>query len=228
MVSITSDGTYHMGVLTGTVTGEYQAGYLGIKARERNRLVRIEECKKRIAEIEENIALIQRECEILQQRKCRLEEEYKCLPDDTDMREALNSLMEQEREQEQLRIANRKLEEQLTAFLENIKNKKRAVLEIAEKLYLTCSYEVFFEAKNAAEGYDKALVGLKSDHEMLVHSVRYLKDRKQHLEDLDDDLDQIRYDIAEQERQIKRQQEERESILGQLALTDQGTSGYMC
>ena len=46
MVSITSDGTYHMGVLTGTVTGEYQAGYLGIKARERNRLVRIEECKK--------------------------------------------------------------------------------------------------------------------------------------------------------------------------------------
>ena len=66
-------------------------------ARERNRLVRIEECKKRIAEIEENIALIQRECEILQQRKCRLEEEYKCLPDDTDMREALNSLMEQER-----------------------------------------------------------------------------------------------------------------------------------
>lgn len=60
MVSITSDGTYHMGVLTGTVTGEYQAGYLGIKARERNRLVRIEECKKRIAEIEENIALIQR------------------------------------------------------------------------------------------------------------------------------------------------------------------------
>lgn len=220
MVSITSDGTYHMGVLTGTVTGEYQAGYLGVKARERNRLVKIEECKKRIAEIEENIALIQRECEILQQRKCRLEEEYKCLPDDTDMREALNSLMEQEREQEQLRIANRKLEEQLTAFLENIKNKKRAVLEIAEKLYLTCSYEVFFEAKNAAEGYDKALVGLKSDHEMLVHSVRYLKDRKQHLEDLDDDLDQIRYDIAEQERQIKRKQEERESILGQLALTD--------
>ena len=61
----------------------------------------------------------------------------------------------------------------------------------------------FLKAKNAAEGYDKALIGLKSDHEMLVHSVRYLKDRKQHLEDLDDDLDQIRYDIAEQERQIK-------------------------
>ena len=40
MVSITSDGTYHMGVLTGTVW-EYQAGYLGIKARERNRLVRM-------------------------------------------------------------------------------------------------------------------------------------------------------------------------------------------
>ena len=61
----------------------------------------------------------------------------------------------------------------------------------------------YFEAKMQQKDMIKALVGLKSDHEMLVHSVRYLKDRKQHLEDLDDDLDQIRYDMRGQERQIK-------------------------
>lgn len=46
----------------------------------------------------------------------------------------------------------------MTAFLENIKNKKRAVLEIAEKLYLTCSYEVFFEAKMQQKGMIKHLL----------------------------------------------------------------------
>lgn len=44
-VSVSEDGSYHMGVLAGTVTGEYEAGYLGSKARERHRLAKIEECK---------------------------------------------------------------------------------------------------------------------------------------------------------------------------------------
>ena len=43
MQSIT--GTGGMGVLTGTITGEYKAGFIGTKARERNRLAKIEECK---------------------------------------------------------------------------------------------------------------------------------------------------------------------------------------
>ena len=44
--------------------------------------------------------------------------------------------------------------------------------------------------------------------------------RKVHLEDLDLDMDQIRYDIRETEKQISSKQEERTSILEQLALTD--------
>ena len=41
-----------------------------------------------------------------------------------------------------------------------------------------------------------------------------------HLDDLDFDMEQIRYDIREQEKQIRRKEEERKSILEQLALTD--------
>lgn len=223
MVSVSADGSYHVGVLAGTVTGEYQAGYLGTKARERHRLAKIEECKSRIAELEERITGLVHENEFLSQRKACLKEEYDRLPDDTDMRAALRMLLEQERKQELLSSENLQLEEQLTALLNEIKEKKKIALEIAEKLYLTCSYEVFHSAKAAAEDYDKDLVELKSVHEMLVRSVSYLKERREDLEDLDYDQEQIRYDIGENERQIRRKQKEIESILEQLALTDYET-----
>lgn len=219
-ISVATNGTYHIGVLTGTVTGEYQAGYLGRKARERHRQAKIEECKNRITELEANILSVESECEILLQRKNTVKEEYDRLPDDTDMRIALNDLVEKEHEQELLRADSKKLDEQLTVLMDDIKNKRKTALEIAEKLYLTCSYEIFKEAKTAADEYDKALISLQSAHEMLTQSVFYLQERKRHLEDLDYDLDQIRYDIREQERQIRKKQEERESVLGQLTLTD--------
>ena len=65
--------------------------------------------------------------------------EYENLPDDKDMREALNLLLEQERLQAQIGAENEKLDEQLTILMDEIKDKRKAALEISEKLYLTCS-----------------------------------------------------------------------------------------
>lgn len=219
-VSVSEDGSYHMGVLAGTVTGEYEAGYLGSKARERHRLAKIEECKNLILVLEEKIAGLERERNNLSERKDRLKSEYDALPGDTDLREAMKLLLAEEQKYELLRSENEKTGEQLTAFLEEIKEKKKGAIEIAEKLYLNCTYETFQSAKSAAEEYDKNLVELKSAHEMILRSAAYLRERKVHLEDLDLDMDQIRYDIRETEKQISSKQEERTSILEQLALTD--------
>ena len=98
-------------------------------------------------------------------------------------------LLAEEQKYELLRSENEKTGEQLTAFLEEIKEKKKGAIEIAEKLYLNCTYETFQSAKSAAEEYDKNLVELKSAHEMILRSAAYLRERKVHLEDLD--LDKI-------------------------------------
>ena len=136
------------------------------------------------------------------------------------MREALNLLLEQERQHSQIRAENEKLDEQLTILMEEIKDKRKAALEISEKLYLTCSYDNFADAKEAAEEYDKALVRLAAVHELLIRSISYMKERRRHLEDLDYDMDQVRYDIRENEKLLDQKKAERKSILEQLALTD--------
>lgn len=127
-MSVSEDGSYHMGVLAGTVTGEYEAGYLGSKARERHRLAKIEECKNLILVLEEKIAGLERERNNLSERKDRLKSEYDALPGDTDLREAMKLLLAEEQKYELLRSENEKTGEQLAAFLEEIKEKKRVRL----------------------------------------------------------------------------------------------------
>ena len=69
-------------------------------------------------------------------------------------------------------------EEQIRELIENVKEKKKKALEIAESLYLTCSYDVFKEAKRAAEEYGRHLISLIAAHEMFLRSLEYLKEEE--------------------------------------------------
>ena len=219
-MTIQPDGTYRMGVLTGTVTGEYEPGFLGQKARERQRLAKIEDCKQKLCELEERIQQCEKEKQNLVERKNILAKEYENLPTDTDMREALLMLREQANELKLLKNENNRLEEELKQLIEVLKEKKKQVLVIAEALYLECSYSVFRDAKAAAEEYGKHLIRLKAVHEMMLTCMEYLSASKERLEDLDADMDQIRYDITSLQREIARKTEEKRSIEEQLSLTD--------
>ena len=151
IITIAEDGTYRMGVLAGTVTGEYEAGFLGTKARERHRQAKMEACRQRIAGLEEVLRQLEEMYRKLSERKVILRQEYENLPKDTDMREALQMMRAEERACEQIRRESDKLEERIRELIEILKEKKKKTLEIADSLYLTCSYEVFKEAKSAAE-----------------------------------------------------------------------------
>lgn len=219
-LAVAKDGTYCMGVLAGTVTGEYEAGFLGTKAREKRKLAKIEECKQKVQLLENKIVQLKTEEERLIQREEILKKEYEMFPKDTDMRVALQMLQTEERQEEQLRQESKKLEEQIFQFAESLKEKKKKALETAESLYLTCSYEVFKEAKLSAEEYGKQLIKLKAAHEMFLTSLEYLKERQLNLESLDADMDQVRYDMAEIKKTIRKRTEEQGSIEKQLQLTD--------
>ena len=47
VISVSPEGIYQMGVLCGTITGEHVAGFLGTRARERNRQEHIKACREK-------------------------------------------------------------------------------------------------------------------------------------------------------------------------------------
>ncbi len=65
-------------------------------------------------------------------------------------------LQAEERECEQLKRESDKLEYQIRELAEILKEKKKKALEIAEALYLTCSYDIFKEAKKSSRRIWKA------------------------------------------------------------------------
>ena len=110
----------------------------------------------------------------LSDRKVILRKEYENLPKDTDMREALRMLQAEERECEQLKRESDKLECQIRELVEILKEKKKKALEIAEALYLTCSYDIFKEGSNK----DELLLQIR-DLYSAIESIQSLKEDAQ-------------------------------------------------
>lgn len=220
VVSIRKDGSYQLGIINGTITGEYEAGLLGVRARERNRLAKIAECEKQIEELSGEISKLQEENERLETRKIVLQQEYNNLPDDKESRQTCQKMENIIREIERIEQEKRRLEEKISILRENLREKKEGAYEIAKKLYLDCTYPVFEQAASAADEYDRQLLQLSSAHEMYLRSSQTIRTLEDQLENLEADMEQIRYDISVAERALGKYQKEWESVCEQLKLTD--------
>lgn len=53
------------------------------------------------------------------------------------------------------------------------------------------------------------MISLIAAHEMYLRSLMYLRERKEHLEDLDADMEQIRYDLQEIQKKSGERQKNR-------------------
>lgn len=220
VTAVLPDGTYQIGVVTGTVTGQYEAGYLGSRARELNRQSRMAACRQRMAELRSAMDELQRKMLQLKERKSLLQTEYGKLPGDGDLRTAWRMLEEAERKVDQMKAEGLELEEKLSEARAQLQKMQGEALRISEKLYLSCNYETFLRADAAARHYGQCFFRLKSCHEIYIQMVRHLEELQERMEDLDGDMEQIRYDAGKAENVLKKEQAEYASVQAQLKLTD--------
>lgn len=220
MTAVHPDGSYQIGVVSGTVSGEHEAGFIGVQAREKNRQAKIASCRELLAENEQKQEVLRGEVAVLEQRISRLQEEYESLPEDTDMREAWKMLSEVRRTVERMREEGARLERELMEVGEALGELKRQAAEIARKLYLTCSYETFRRADEAASDYRQHFYQLRSGHELFLQIRAHMEELGERQEILDGEMDQIRYEAGGVKKELKKEQEEYDSILRQLELTD--------
>lgn len=220
MTAVRPDGSYQIGVVSGTISGQHEAGFIGVQAREKNRQAKIASCRELLAENEQRQETLRSEVAVLEQRISRLQEEYESLPEDTDMREAWKMLSEARRTVERMREEGARLERELMEVGEALKELKRQAAEIAQKLYLTCSYETFRRADEAASDYRQHFYQLRSGHELFLQIRAHMEELGERQEILDGEMDQIRYEAGSARRELKKEQEEYDSILRQLELTD--------
>lgn len=220
MMAVLPDGSYRMGVIAGTVSGNYTAQFMGARAREKARLARIEECRQNMEALQREMKEIEENAAALENRLQTLREEYEKLPADTDMRTAWKLLDEAVREYDRLKQEEKRLEEELKKLKEQIRTMKEEAFVLAKALYLDCTFTVFQQAFDSAAEYKDHLIRLNAAHEIYLHRVHSIAGLEDQMEQLDGDMDQIRYDITTAQRELNKRQEEHDSVQKQLLLTD--------
>ncbi len=217
---ISADGTWRNGLLAGTISGEYQAGFIGTKARERNRAEKIRGLQARIAELEQQITVLETEMESFRGRMSVLEAEYAGFPKEKPLREAQRACEEAEKLLSVQNALKRQLDEAVQALIQSLQEDRTQAAKLSERLGIYNSLECFENAADAAAAYQSDLHTLKLTHASYLDQTAALQQQQMQKDMLEEDLDQLRYDLGRVEQEKRRGEDRKASIEKQLALTD--------
>lgn len=217
---INQDGTYGMGILTGTVTGEYRSKYIGEKVRAAHRLQTIKELEEKIAAQSLITGELQGIIEEFDRRITVLEEEYYALPTDTDLRIACTDFTESQNEITRIAQNIIRLEEQIRQQQEKIKKIMTEASQIADKVYLPCRLDIFEKVRESMQEYQKLLYDLRITHSGYLQNLVSIRSLEETMDNYDADMDNIRYDLLMKKRSLEKDEMESVSIKEQLALTN--------
>lgn len=217
---IEEQGNYRVGILEGTITGEYRASYIGAKARERLRqeklaqlereerllLGQLEECAKRLQELGE--------------QEKRLRQEWDAYPAETDLRAAAKEYADKSYDLEQLNRHIAQLREQLRQSREELDEVQLRVREICSRCYLPARLDTFTQALEALGRYKDILTKVQVQHGQYRSGLSIIDGLEASLAETDLDLDTIRYELGKISMRLGDLEASLDSVRRQLELTD--------
>ena len=213
-------GNFQLGILSGTVTKEKKARYIGTTARQRYRQQKIEELTQKLQNIEGEIKSQQEQLQIIRQSTDQLNEERNVFPTDQDLSVAAKGLRGKEDELTRAFQVVEIIQEQLRKEEQHWKDIRIEVQQVCEKTYLPIRLDVFQNAKVDLRTYEKLFYKLQQVHEKYVNGVKMLQYYQDNLEHFQQDLDVIRYDWNQAKKKLKIKEQSLISIKEQLKLTD--------
>ena len=213
-------GMFWQGMLQGTISGTYQAKYIGGKAREAYKQKQIQIFMELLEQKKEQVDSLEEELDLLEQRKKTLETEFEALPKEEDVKLAVAELDRVEKE-------IYKQEKEIDAFKTEIKDILEQLTQIrveaagiCRKVYLKSDLSVFLEAKEELDNYKLEILKLENLHKEYLHLLEMYQTYENQLENIRMDMDELRYDLGRLERQVTMNQLEIVKYEEQLKLKD--------
>lgn len=213
-------GNYRIGVMEGTVTGEYRARYIGVRARERFRREKTAQLEQEELSLRGQLEECERRIQGLQAERAQLLLEWDGFPRDTDIREAAREYSARNYELEQLSRQISDHRELLRRVREELDEIQLRVREICSKCYLTARLDLFSGALEALGKYKELFTKIRVGHGQYRNGILYLHTLEDALEAVEQDLDTIRYELGRISRKKSDLEASLHSVREQLKLTD--------
>lgn len=206
--AIAEDGTYRIGIVTGTITGTYTAKYIGANAREQFRKEMVEKLTRKLAqEKEEETVLLESQ----NKKKAQLEklsQEQARFPKDVDLRVAIKALEDVRHALDRSQAEVKQQEEKEQQEAKNLKDIRTQAQELADKVHLVPNLDIFKEALEDSRQYQQAFHNLQMSHNKYQNSYQNLQTFSEQLENVQQDLEELLGDLnmlKNAEKQLKAQ-----------------------
>ncbi len=219
-VWIDTEGNYKLGILEGTVTKEYQAHFIGVRARERFRREKTESLRQTCMQLKAEAEGVEAKYRETKERMEILRKEWEAFPGDKDLKVAAKELADREF---LLELKNKRLWDQ-----QELVEKERKILdeirvrvrEVCAGCYLPPRLDIFSKAVESLRRYKELLAEFQVAHGNYRSRVQYAKSQRLYLEEIEGDLNDIRYEMNTIMRRMRELEGLLTSVREQLALTD--------
>lgn len=213
-------GHYRLGVLEGTITQEYEAQFIGARTRERSRQRRLLQLQEEYEALAQEKAAIDRQIEEIEKRLAVLAQEFAAFPDGTDIRLAAREYGNAAAKAERMEKAVAALGQRVEAAGKVLTEARRQVQEACGRAYLSPRLDVFEAAKESLDAYGKKLMRLQMVHHIYRNGCAKVRSEQGFLEELEADLDDIRYDLSALKRKQRGLETRQEAVREQMKLTN--------
>ncbi len=217
---VDAQGNYRLGVLEGTVSKQYTARFIGVRAREKYRQEQIAAYTELVRRLSEEAEGLEEKLRENAERAKRLASEWESFPGEQDLKTAAKELADREYA---LELKTGRLKEQQERTEEERKALDELRLRVREtcaKCYLPPRLDTFEEALEALQRYQELLTKLQAAHVRFQNGIEYVKSRREYAEETSADLDDIRYELGRMVLKARELEEKLASVRSQLALTD--------
>ncbi|NLK29291.1 MAG: TIGR02680 family protein [Clostridiales bacterium] len=218
--SIDANGNYRLGVIRGTITKDYKAKFIGVKAREEYRRERIETLTLELESLIGEQQMLQEEINQYQERLSILEEELGHFPEGIDLKTAIRDYVNAQEHLEKLSMEIKMHEENLQTIAKELFTLQDLVRTICARVYLSPRLDVFIGAKNNLAEYSKSLAEVQIGQSKYCNTLQSLQDIAEQIEGIDEDIDGFLYDITHMEQKRKQLSASLISVQEQLKLTN--------
>lgn len=217
---INHSGHYRLGILEGTITGKYEAQFIGARTREQSRQKRILQLQTEYESLCSKKAELDLAADKLRQRLSVLQQELARFPKGEDIhlaaKEYGNAAVKTERLEQAVADARQKAE----ALGRELTEVRMQVQEICGKAFLTARLDLFLEAEASLREYQKKLTQLIITHHSYRNGCAQIQSHRDFLDDLEASLDDIRYDLSGLKRKEQELSQRLQSVLEQMKLTN--------
>ncbi|MDD4410051.1 MAG: SbcC/MukB-like Walker B domain-containing protein, partial [Candidatus Pacebacteria bacterium] len=218
--SIDENGNYRLGVIHGTITRDYKAKFIGVKAREEYRREKIDMLTLELEDFIGEQQMLQEEIQQYQNRLNVLEEERSHFPEGIDLKIAVRDYFNVQEQLEKLSLDIKRQEESLQKISKELFAVQDQVRTICARVYLSPRLDVFTDAKINMVEYSKDLAEVQIEQSKYCNTIQSLQDIAEQIEGIDEDIDGLLYDITHIEQKRNQLSASLVSVQEQLKLTN--------